>query len=115
MNKDRAIEQIEKEFATATQARKAGNDGKVRVCARRAAGVAITLWLKSHSRERWGADAMNQLENLKLDESMPQSVRDAAVHLTTKITQQITAPFSTDPVQDSRIIIDYLLESINEA
>ena len=35
MNKDRAIEQIEKEFSTAAQARELGNDGMVRVCARR--------------------------------------------------------------------------------
>ena len=83
----------------------------IRVCARRAVGVAITLWLKSNSRERWGADAMNQLQNLQLDESMPQSVRDAAVRFTTKITQKNTAPFSTDPVKDSRMIIDYLLET----
>lgn len=113
MNKYRAIEQIEKEFATAAQARKEGNDGKVRVSARRAAGVAITLWLNSHSRERWGADAMNQLKNLQLDESMPPFVRDAAVHLTTKITQLIRTPSSADPVQSSRTIIDYLLESLS--
>ncbi len=115
MNKDLAIKNIEKEFAQGEQARKKGNDGMVRVCARRAAGVAIAYWLESHRREGWGVDALNQLRNLQLDESMPQSLREAALRLTTKITEQFTPVFPTDPVEDSKIIIDYLMGNTNGA
>ena len=109
MNKDQVIQNIEKEFAQGEQARKKGNEGMVRVCARRAAGHAITFWLESHPHQGWGVDAMNRLRNLQLEDSIPQLVREAALRLTTKITEQFTPAFPTDPVEDSKIIIDYLL------
>ncbi len=58
---------------------------------------------------------MNQLRNLQLDDSIPRLVRDAAIRLTTKITERFTSAFPTDPVQDSKIIIDYLLGNSNGA
>ncbi|MFT3895039.1 MAG: hypothetical protein QM730_25720 [Anaerolineales bacterium] len=38
-------EQIQKEFEKADQARSKGNEGQARVCARRAAGIAIREYL----------------------------------------------------------------------
>ena len=110
MTKPQALEQIEKEFATAKQARNEGSDGMVRVCARRAAGVAVGYWLERNPRERWGVDAMSRLRSLQLDESLPTDVRDAATRLTTKVTKQFTSPFSTDTIHDSTIIINHLLQ-----
>ena len=110
MTKTQSLEQIDGEFVTANQARKSGNDGMVRVCARRAAGIAITNWLEQNPRQGWGVDAMNQLKNLQKDESMPQNIRDAAMRLTTRITKQFTSPFSTDPIDDSKAIINHLLQ-----
>ncbi len=115
MNKDLVIKNIEKEFAQGEQAHKKGNEGMVRVCARRAAGVAIAYWLESHLRDGWGVDTMNQLRNLQLDDSIPRLVRDAAIRLTTKITERFTSASPTDPVPDSKIIIDYLLGNTNGA
>ncbi len=115
MNKDLVIKNIEREFSNADHARKKGNNGMVRVCARRAAGHALTFWLESHPRQGWGVDIMNQLRNLQLDDSIPRLVRDAAIRLTTKITERFTSAFPTDPVQDSKIIIDYLLGNTNGA
>ena len=112
MDKQRAQEIIEKEFSTAEQARKIGNEGMVRVCARRAAGTAITFWLRSRQHRSWGVDAMGQLRSLQSDETLPPTVRDAAGRLTARITKQFTSAFPTDPLQDSRIIIDYLLRDV---
>jgi hypothetical protein len=109
MTKTQTLEQIEKEFATAKHAQEIGNDGMVRVCARRAAGVAIGYWLERNPRASWGMDAMNRLKNLQRDAMIPIDVRDAAARLTTKITEQFTSPFPTDPIHDSKIIINHLL------
>lgn len=108
MNKQEVQERIQNELTKAEEARRIGNDGMARVCARRAAGAAITYWLAFHPRPEWGIDAMSQLRDLQQDGSMPEVVRDAALRLTTKITDQFTSPFSTDPIEDSKIIIDYL-------
>ena len=109
MNKRHVNELIEKEFATAAHARSIGNDGMVRVCARRAAGVAISFWLESHPREGWGVNAMNQLRAIQDEPSMPDNVKEAAGRLAAKITESFASPFRQDPLNDSRTIIDYLL------
>ena len=111
MEKEQTLELIRREFATAAHAARSDNEGMVRVCARRAAGAAITYWLQSHERVGWGNDAMNQLRNLAADRTIPQLVRDAAVRLSTRVNEQFTSPFPTDPVEDSKCIINYLLES----
>ena len=110
LNKEQVKEQIEKEFASAAHARSIGNDGMVRVCARRAAGAAITFWLQSHQRQGWGVDAMNQLKALQIEESMPEEIQEAARRLTTRITGQFTSEFSEDPLDDSKAIIGYFLQ-----
>ncbi|MFN0158679.1 MAG: hypothetical protein ACKVRP_11495 [Bacteroidota bacterium] len=108
MNLDETMRKIEKEFAAAAQAQRVGNDGMVRVCARRAAGAAIGFWLRSHPHPEWGVDAMTQLRNLQIDDSTVETVRHAAERLTTKITEQFKAPFATDPLADARLIITHL-------
>lgn len=108
MNLDETMRKIEKEFAIAAQAQRVGNDGMVRVCARRAAGTAIGFWLDSHPHPEWGVDAMTQLRSLLTDASAPEPIREAAGRLTTKITEQFTRQFPTDPLADARLIITHL-------
>jgi len=110
VNKQQVREQIEKEFATAAHARSIGNDGMVRVCARRAAGAAISFWLESHPHTAWGVDAMNQLRAVQVEETMPEDVREAARHLTTRITEHFTSAFSRDPLEESKSIIKHFLK-----
>ena len=114
MEQSEALDTIRKEFATARKARDNGNEGMVRVCARRAAGTAISFWLLRNLRRDWGPDAISQLRHLALDDSFPLSVREAAQHLTTKVTPQFTSPSTTDPVQESRLIIGHLLGTTDE-
>jgi hypothetical protein len=111
MTREQAHQRIEKEFSTASQAGTLGNDGMMRVCARRAAGIAVSYWLESHHRPNWGPDVMTQLRSVQLDTSIPQPVRDASQRLTTKITEQFTSPFSTNPIEDSKIIINHFMET----
>ncbi|MBI3365403.1 MAG: hypothetical protein HY033_10880, partial [Ignavibacteriae bacterium] len=80
-NKEYYFEQIEKELATAREALKIGNAGKARVCARRAAGQALTWLMTKYPRSDWGKDALGQLSCVKDDAAFPREVRDAAVRL----------------------------------
>lgn len=110
MTKAEASLHIEKEFSAAREAEKNGNEGMVRVCARRAAGIAIGFWLQSNPRKSWGVDAMSRLRALQLDDSIPQNVREAAARLTTKITENFTSPFPSHPLDDAHQIIQHCLE-----
>jgi hypothetical protein len=81
----------------------------VRVCARRAAGSAIAFWLEANPRPGWGMDAMSRLRNLQEDETIPMEVRNAAIRLTARVTEQFTSPFTSDPIHDCTIIVDHFL------
>lgn len=107
-------ERIEHELTTAGIALTAGNDGKARVCARRAAGLAITWFCSQFPRPAWHTDAMSQLRHLKDDESFSSDVRDAATRLTTRITERFTYPFSTDPIEDARIIVNAITKLMDD-
>ena len=103
------IDQIELELAAARAAAEAGNDGKVRVCARRAAGKALSWYLSRHHHPDWGTDAVRQLLHAAEDQDFPQEARVAAQRLTTKISDRFKYPFSTDPIEDARIIIETVI------
>lgn len=110
MTREETERLIDKELARAREAHTAGNDGMARVCARRAAGVAISFWLQRYRTNEWGVDAMNQLRSVANEKSIPEAIRYAAVRLTTRVTEQFTSSFSTDPVADSRILVEHFLQ-----
>jgi hypothetical protein len=99
---------IEQELATAETARQDSNDGKARVCARRAVALATEAWLARLPLPRWRGDAMEHLRQIQQDVSFPRPIRHAAERLSTSVTRQHTAPFTTDPVADARLIIAHL-------
>jgi hypothetical protein len=99
---------IVQELATAQAAQQDGNDGKARVCARRAVALATEAWLTRLPIPRWRGDAMAHLRQIQQDESFPLPIRQAAERLSTPVTHQHIAPFTTDPVADARLIIAYL-------
>ena len=99
---------IERELAAAEAARQERNDGKARVCARRAVAHAAETWLARLPIPRWRGDAMGHLRHIQQDASFPLLIRQAAERLSTPVTHQHTAPFTTDPVADARLIIDHL-------
>lgn len=98
-------EKIEQELTQARRAREAGNEGQARVCARRAAGLAIKAWYQRRDGPGWGGDALTQLKRLQGDESVPEHIRQAAMRLTTKVDFEHKLPFEEDAVEDARGII----------
>jgi hypothetical protein len=108
-------ELIEREMATAEQARKAGNEGKARVCARRAVAVATEDWLGRQPIRRWRGDAMAHLRHIQDDESFPAPVRQAAERLSTAVTKRDSVPFTSDPISDARLIIAHLSALTSES
>ncbi|MDR4494193.1 MAG: hypothetical protein R3B74_07185 [Nitrospirales bacterium] len=98
----------EQELAAAETAWNSGNDGKARVCVRRAVAIADATWLATQSDQPFRGDAMAHLRRIRQDLSLPGSVREAAKRLSTAVHQKDAAPFSKDPIGDARIIIIHL-------
>jgi uncharacterized protein (UPF0147 family) len=93
---------IESELQHAAEAQAAGNAGLARVCARRAAGMAIREWSGKMG------DALKQLGNLERDNSLPENIREAARRLSTKVQLDHTLPFKSDPIEEARMVIEYV-------
>ena len=101
---------MEQELTAAEAAWKIGNEGKARVCARRAVALADEVWLAEQSEQPFRGDAMAHLRRIQQDLSLPPTVREAAERLSTTVTRKDSAPFTTDPIGDARIITAYLTE-----
>lgn len=103
------IESIKKELAAARAAAVEGNDGKTRVCARRAAGAALEWYATAYPGAVKGSDALSRLKYVSEEPTFPADVREAAQKLITRITDRFQYPFSTDPVADAEIITGYFI------
>ena len=104
--KEFIFEQIEKEFTAARTAKEGGNDGKARVCARRAVGHTMSWFVSKYPRSGQRSDAMSQLQGIQNDPMFSQDVHDAAVRLTTKISGQFSYSSLNDPIEDAKTIIN---------
>ena len=98
---------IENELAAGVAAKEAGNVGRARVCARRAAGWAIEAWYQTREGPGWRGDAMKQLARLLADEAAPAAPRAAAERLSTKVDRDHRLPFENDALEDAGIIIEW--------
>lgn len=96
---------IEQELAAAEAAWQGSNDGKTRVCARRAVARATEVWLARLPLPRWHGDAMGHLRQIQQDVTLPLPIRQAAERLSTPVTRQHTSPFTEGPIADARLII----------
>ncbi len=103
-------EEIEKEFAQAERARARGNEGQARVCARRAAGIAIREYLERRGIRPRTTSAYDLLNLLKDDPLLSPDLRLIADHLTLRVTEEFKLPMDADLVAEARILCRELLQ-----
>ena len=97
------------ELRRARTAREMGTEGMARVCARRAAGAALTFWLQHRARPYWGSDALGRLKLLARDPAVPEKVRESAGRLTARVAPDFSPPSAVDPLEDAAHVIGWLL------
>ncbi len=103
-------DQLELELARGREAEAAGNEGKVRTCARRSVGVVVTEYQK-RTENKYGNDAMRQLRGLAADTNLPPEVRRSAERLQSRLAQDFTSP-SQQPLEDALVIINFFREKL---
>jgi hypothetical protein len=96
---------IESELENAERARLAGNEGRARVCARRAAGIAARDFLARHGVRLHNTSAYVALQTLAEFPGLSADLRTAAIHLTTRVTDEFTLPINADLIADARQLI----------
>jgi len=89
----------------AEQARLAGNEGRARVHARRAAGWAIGESARRRGEDPGTPNAYRLLEWFANDPAVSETLREAARRLTVHITPDHALPHEDDPLRDADTII----------
>lgn len=104
MDAAQAQRRIAAEVRQAIASRAAGNEGRARVCARRAAGFGLSL-------ARGGSNRPNAYELLREaadDQELPEPIRQAAARLSARVTPAHRLPHGEDPLADARLILEDL-------
>ena len=97
--------EIEAELQQAERARMAGNEGQARVCARRAAGIAARIFLTRHALRLRDRSAYTALQTLAEFPGLTPDLRNATLHLVTRVTEEFTLPMDADLIADARQLI----------
>jgi hypothetical protein len=101
--------ELQLEFERAEQARAKGNEGQARVCARRAAGIAIREYLTRRGTRPPSVSAYDLLNLIKEDARLSPDLRLIANHLTARVTDEFKLPLDADLVVEARQLCDKLL------
>jgi hypothetical protein len=102
--------QLRNEFEKAQQARINKNEGQARVCARRAAGIAIRKYLTRNGDQVPGMSAYDLINLLKEDALLPPNLKLIADHLTVRVTEDFELPLEADLIAEARVLCDWLLD-----
>ena len=104
---------MEHEFNRAEKARAEKNEGQARVCARRAAGIAIREYLTRKGIHPPSTSAYDLLNLIKDDPLLSIDMRLIAEHLTLRVTEEFKLPVDADLVAEARRLCDELLKQIS--
>lgn len=97
------------ELTQAELARRKGNEGMARVCARRAAGHIIRTYFESQGKHPPAAGAYQLLRGLSEEAGVSEGVRQVAHQFTLPITFEHELPVDTDLIEDVRWLAHELL------
>ena len=100
---------IEAEFEKAEQARTRGKEGQARVCARRAAGIAIREYLTRRGIRPPSVSAYDLLNLLKDDLSLSPNLKLIVDHLTLRVTEEFKLPVDADLIAEAKTFCQELL------
>ena len=101
--------QIQAEFKRAEEARARGNEGQARVCARRAAGIAVREYFMRQGIRPWSVSAYDLLNQLREDPQLAPDLKRIADHLTLRVTEEFKLPVDVDLVAEARELCEELL------
>ena len=95
---------VRHELELARKARMAENEGRARVCARRAGGIAAREYLKLRGEPAPSASAYDLLKCLSEVGEAPQRARQAAVLLTMRVDEEFKLPAGVDLIAEARAL-----------
>ena len=105
--------QIKEELLLAKQSRLEGNEGRARVCARRAAGAAVQVYLDRKELNAHSENAIESLLTLKELMLLPERIQQAVKSLVQRVNLDHNLPSDVDLIYEASIIIQYLEDKVD--
>ncbi len=105
-------DKLQKEFELAESARAGGNEGKARVCARRAAGIAIREYYARRGYHVRTPSAYDLLQMLTDEPQLSPELKRSATYLTLRVNKEFRLPVDVDLLDEARKLCDRLLTDI---
>jgi hypothetical protein len=96
------------EISRGQAARAGGNEGRARVCARRAAAIALREYLESSGSDTSGMDAFRLLNRVRDQPGLPAEVRETLDHLVTRVEPGGAFPIPADLLADAQMLANQL-------
>jgi quercetin dioxygenase-like cupin family protein len=90
------------EISLAVNARREGNEGRARVCARRAAGIVIGEYISRLEMTDLDSSAYNRLKLLTTLPDIPDQVLEIANHLLSRVDKDHNLPVDADLIAEVR-------------
>lgn len=95
---------FDKEMDLARAARARGNEGQARVCARRAAGVALRAYFARRGQATHSSSAYDLLQGFLTLPDTPAGPREAAGYLVLRVTEEFKLPVNVDLLEQAEIL-----------
>lgn len=100
--------QIEAELANGEAARKNGNEGMARVCARRAAGILIREYLAEKHVQIPNSSAHDLIIFLRDTPEISEDIQKILDHLIARVDSEHNLPESIDLIKETRWLVQHL-------
>ena len=100
---------IQSEFNHAETARARGNEGQARVCARRAAGIAIREYYTRRGQTVRTPSAHDLLQLLAKEPHLSPDLKQASAYLTLRVNEEFKLPINVDLLEEARKLCNGLL------
>ena len=105
---------VDSEIAAAVAARRQGNEGRARVCARRAAGAAVAAYIAATTGRNPPQNTIELLQWFSSQPSVADTLRSAAGRLTIRVGEDHRLPHPEDALADARVVTDAILARLGE-
>ncbi len=100
---------LERELASAREARSRGNEGRARVCARRAAGIAARMYLDRRGVHVGSASVLDLLSRLAEEPAIDAGMKHLISLFTLPVDTEFKLPEGIDLIAEAEALCDQLL------
>jgi hypothetical protein len=98
------------ELTLAENARNSGNEGRARVCARRAAGHVAGEYLRRQTTLIYSDSALHRLRYLEASAELSPKVKETIQHFLIHTTPEHSLPIDADLIADVHLLARQLLD-----